>query len=373
MHLFVSRAGARRLSAAMVVLAAAGSAAGAQQLTQAAGNFQSTIVVSNPGVGSYDSDPQYLADRGLGSDYSGVVALWFRNANGDVISGCTGSNLGSGKILTAAHCVSNGSSLTSTTFTARYYQAGIGWVNIEGSGYAVKSGYNSNVVNENDVAVLTLSSTAPSFARTYALASVGNVLGLTQTFAGYGLTGTGLTGATVSDNIFNDNAVLRTGKNVFETTCISGAGPGIACYANPSYPAEPIIPALAGVLYSDFDHSGLSDPSTLCSGFHFCNAGFGGFQEVTIGSGDSGGAAFLDDWTISGVASFAETNGQDVGGFYGYSAGFTCVANIVGDAACQSNYDFVESQMVTTPEPATIALMATGLVGVFGAARRRRR
>ncbi len=345
---------------ALVAVALHASPVRAQSL-QVTTEVANAIVVSDPTFSSW-LNPVYLADRSAGSNFSGVVNLIFDRVGGK--SACTGSYLGGGKILTAAHCVSDGTALTTTGFTARFYQMGEGWVDVTGTGISVKSGYSGAVVEDNDVAVLTLSSAAPSWARTYSLAS-GNILGQAQTFAGYGLVGNGIYGDQFFDNNqFSDRAVLRYGQNVFETTCRTGFMCATALNLAPG--------EYGGILMSDLDRSNVSSPGTLCNSLGFCSVGFPDFREVTTGRGDSGGAAFLSDWTISGVASFGESSNGILGGF-GFAEGHTCVANVANNARCQSNYRFVTSQVVqVVPEPATSAMLAVGLLVLAGAVRRKR-
>jgi hypothetical protein len=362
--------GARRAVLALALLGVSTSAA-----AQSAGHGNESLIATSLTTGSTYDDPRYLADRSVGSNYSGVVNLWFRDAGGVATSSCTGSLLRGGKILTAAHCVNN---VVHTSFTARFYQSETGWVDVQGTQMVKKTGYvPGNVVSEDDVAVLTLSSEPPSFARTYSLA-VGPVLGQTITLAGYGRTGNGSIGASRSSNQFNDNATLRTGKNVFETTCVTDSrSPGnISDAVNCATFASGAAATRGGIFLADFDRNGENTNDYagygVCGELGFCTASVGAnFEEVSVGSGDSGGANFLGDWTVAGVTSFGDVS-QGVPSFFGFKTGYTCVAYVENNAGCQSNYEWVNAQITTVPEPAGVALMGAGLLGLWGVSRRRR-
>jgi hypothetical protein len=331
---------------------------------QYTGDAEKAIVTPDAGVGGGINNPLYLPPA-TDNNYSGIVNLWFRGANGAVAGACTGSLLnGSGglKILTAGHCVSdNSNTVVWSSFTARFRNANGTFTEVNGTGFAVQSNYSGNVLEEQDVAVLTLSSPAPAGARGYSLFT-GNPL-VQYTAAGYGRTGTGLTGDNnTANNQFSAVNVLRAGQNRFNTT--GRDDQTFASSANSNFAGY------GGILLSDFDDIDGSGDSFSCF-LGFCETGFG-LNEVGIGRGDSGSAALTSTWDILGVASW----GSSVDGIslsqYGTDFGYACVANFAGNAACLANYNFVQRQLSNVvPEPGTYALMVTGLVGLFGIARRR--
>jgi hypothetical protein len=119
-------------------------------------------------------------------------------------------------------------------------------------------------------------------------------------------------------------------------------------------------------------------PQYMTLGVSECNSGLG-LNEAISGGGDSGGPGFING-QIASVTSFGLTFGAysagpsfpgpygdingDLDSSFGEYAGFT-------DVAFQSQW--INSQLVVaTPEPGTTVLMATGLIGIAGFARRRR-
>lgn len=154
---------------------------------------------------AWGGNSEYLAPNADG--YSGVVQLRMQYATGAFV--CSGSLMGDGRIVTAAHCISGGYSsnvngrdagLLSTT---AYFYSGtgqgddplmqIGGAPQEGvtaiavSGYNTHFGYTGEVVDQNDIAVLTLALAAPSYAKGYDLYTGGGLTGATFNIAGYGL------------------------------------------------------------------------------------------------------------------------------------------------------------------------------------------
>ena len=350
----------------LVTLAALGvavsSAANAQAtFTTLNHPVESYVVVGDstptaPGVGI--NNPLYLP-ASTDNNYSGVVNLWLDDLDLNQRFGCTGSLLSDRKILVAAHCVTTAGSVTTDRFTARFRNADGTFTAVTGTRIAVQSNYSGQVLEEQDVAVLTLDADAPIFATRYTLFQ-GNPL-VEYTMAGYGRTGTGVTGGinNIANNQFGAISILRAGRNTFETTANDAGSFATAANPNPG--------AFGGILVSDFDRIGESTNGAICASLAFCGSGVA--RESSIGSGDSGGAAFTNTWQVLGVASWGSTR-NGIGSLYGSYFGYACVANYAPNAACTANYNFVLAQLV--PEPSTYALMATGLIGLVGIARRRR-
>jgi secreted trypsin-like serine protease len=237
-------------------------------------------------------------------------------------------------VLTAAHVVAGiAGNPSAVTFQMN---AGAS-VQIAAQQIFVNPGYTgvaaSDGIVHNDLAIIRLGDLAPAGVPYYSLYSPAVTTGTTLKLVGYGTGGDGLTGAT----ILNDPTVKRTGENKADILLPYGATHDVFMY--------------------DFD--GPSFASNAFGANVAANATLGANVEATVGSGDSGGAAFVFDngtWKLAGVNTFTGSVGIGAPGFYG---------SIGGGMLLSAQSTWINSVVVPVPEPSSLAMLLAGL-GLIG-------
>lgn len=344
-------------------------------------SYSDNIVVGIP-----PDSPAAHVDPNLASSlFSGVVSINIRYSGGSYI--CSGTLVNSTQVVTAGHCVDttgNGDVIdVSQPFAVSGRDVRVVF-NSNGTQNAVMTasavsmdprylGFGncppgndpqSFCVN-NDIAVITLGSAAPSTARIYPVAANPISGPVPITMVGYGTSGTGNTGGTISPSF----QIKRTGQNYSEY------------YELDSYQFFEGGPE--GVWYADFDGTANAQQNLFCTSSYaslwgnLCAPTLANHLESAIAGGDSGGAAFMlvnGQYVLVGNTTFGGTMTEDeVDSTYGtFFGGITTGSQIDYLLAATNGNLTLVTVPVPVPEPANVLLMALGLGGIGAVLRRRR-
>lgn len=290
----------------------------------------------------------------IGAGYEGVGGL-ILDFGGNQFALCSGSLVGPGAILTAAHCVSDAQgNLAVQGGSATFFTPSNPGGETYGFGAEdvfIHPDWDANFFRGNDLAVIKLNSPVSAEITPYDLYRGSGEVGSTIQSVGYGASGLGAIGT--CDGSAQCGGVVKglpagTRRRVFNEFDATGS----------SF----LFPGGSRILLSDFDNGQAANDAF---GFWLGLNGLGlGLLEGQVAPGDSGGPSFVNG-EVAGITSFGLrlALGQitsDVTPFldasFGEFAGYTRVSSYA---------DWID-QVVAVPEPSTgllvLGALAAGIV-----------
>jgi hypothetical protein len=340
------------------------------------------VGVGSTANASAGGNPLYFANK---PQYNGVATLIMQYDGGGAFI-CTGSLANSKRIVTAAHCVSDGFGTAGPAKVTAFFSdspdpdlvrfqvvngqfvAAPGAVAVDVGYIHVNPGYTGEVIDQNDIAVLELKQAAPSFAQAYGFYWGDDLAGQTFNVVGNGRRSD--VGGAVGANLGTGR--MRQGENIFDYALgdpiFGGFWDGFFGTADVTNSwlsdfdnRNPFL--VDNILVTGFD-TGCIIGAVLTDSLFGCSPFLGGI-EVGVAGGDSGGPQFVDG-KLASVTSYGLTFGQNFGDIDG--ALNSSFGEFSGYVPVYAHRGWLLSVI---PEPATWAMMIAGFGLVGGSLRRR--